>query len=63
MLLRITYLICEVENNLVYLCGILVRSIIVIVSWTIKNKLVYLRGILTGSVIVIISGLLRIFEV
>ena len=56
-------LICEVENNLVYLCGIWGRSLIVIVYWAIKNNLVYLRAILTGSVIVINSGLLGILEV
>ena len=30
-----------IENNLVYLRTILVRSIIVKVSWAIKNNLVY----------------------
>ena len=30
-----------IENNLVYLRTILVRSIIVIISWAIKNNLVY----------------------
>ena len=34
-----------IENNLVYLRTILVRSIIVIVSWAIKNNLVYLRTV------------------
>ena len=58
--MRITSLICEVVNNLVYLWGILVRFMIVIVSWAIKNNLVYLRTILVGPVIVIASGLLRI---
>ena len=52
--MRITKLICEVENNLVYLWGILVRSMIVIVSWAIENNLVYLRSILTWSLIVIV---------
>ena len=49
--MRITSLICEVVNNLVYLWGILVRFMIVIVSWAIKNNLVYLRTILVGPVL------------
>ena len=42
-------------NDLVYFWGILVGSMILIVSWAIENNLVYFRGILAGSVIVIVS--------
>ena len=60
MQLRITWLICEIEYNLVYLWGILVMSMVVIVSCAVANNLVYLRAILVGTVIVVVSGLLRI---
>ena len=48
-------------NNLVYFRGILVWSVIVIVSWAIGKYLsLFLRSFLVGSMIVIVSLLLRI---
>ena len=42
-------------NNLIYFRGILVWSVIVIVSWAVGNNLVNVWGILAGPIIVIAS--------
>ena len=43
-------------NNLVYFRGILVGSMILIVSWAIEKLLsLFLRSILAGPIIVIVS--------
>ena len=42
-------------NNLIYFRGILVWSVIVIVSWAVGNNLVNVWVILAGPIIVIAS--------